>query len=131
MSLERMSSAWGSIGQTKGPSSTASVTKARKPPPQNAPRWDLNWRQISDHCERGGAVGSFSSSTSRATCSAVLGLVASVIADPRVEQAVENVRDQVEEHDQHGEHEGQRLHHRQIVGLDGGDQQLADPVHLE
>jgi hypothetical protein len=41
---------------------------------------------------------------------------ASVIADPRVKDAVEDIGDQVEQHDQHREDEGQRLHHRQVVG---------------
>src|SRR5690606_38898671 len=85
--------------------------------PTSAPRWVLNWSQTSHHWLRGG----------RTAASTRPGL-ASVIADPRVKDAVEHVGDQVEEHRQRGEDEGERLHHRQVVGIDRRDQELAESV---
>jgi hypothetical protein len=99
-----MSMKVGSIVHNSGPMVTASTMNRNTAAPNNAPLWVLNWSQTSHHCERPEVSGFAGSS-----------IGASVIADPRVKQAVEHVGDQVEQHDQHREDEGERLHHRQVV----------------
>src|SRR6056297_4061961 len=128
MSLLRMSSFCASTCQIHGPTSTASVMNSRNPPPNIAPLCLRNWSQTSRHWLRGGASGPLSARASIGTGEAWTG---SVIADPRVEKAIEDIGDQVEEDDQHGEDEGQRHHHRQVIREQRGDEQLADAVHLE
>src|SRR6056297_3670177 len=107
--------------------------------PNRAPRWFLNWSQTSRHWLRGGRsiwvasamCGAAAGAMAAADSAAGVWLRSSVIADPWVEDAVEHVRDQVEQDDQDREDEDERLHHRQIVGVDRRDQELPDPVHLE
>ena len=45
----------------------------------------------------------------------------SVIADPWVKNAVKDVGNQIKKDDQEGKDKGQRLHHRQIICLNGPD----------
>src|SRR3546814_8998426 len=51
---------------------------------------------------------------------------ASAVGDARVEPAIKEVRNQVEDDDQAGEHEGDRHDHGGVVGQNGVDQQRAD-----
>src|SRR6478752_4190259 len=90
--------------------------------PTTPPLWERNCLHISASAERVGVA---------ALAGGAVAMVASVITDPRVKNAVKYVGDEVEEHDQHGEDEGQRLHERNIRTLHGSDQQLAEPVHTE
>ncbi len=105
-----------------GPAAQSTVMRRRKASPSTAPLWLRNCRQTSRHwlwagrtMPTSGAAAEVarpaSGTRARAGLSDGSRNEASVITDPGVEHPVEDVGDQVEEHDQHREDEGQRLHH--------------------
>src|SRR3990167_1569535 len=104
----------GSMRQINGPTTTNRISVASTISPAIAPLWVRNWSQTSREKLRGFSI-----------------TVVSVIANPRVQHPVQDVGNQVEQHDQHRKDESQRLHHRQVVGVDCPDQGRTDAVHLE
>src|SRR3546814_7699973 len=100
-------------GQNNGPNRTPQISRVSTTAPPTAMGGRRNRRQApmpGETCFRlttaaGGASG---------------------VGDARVEPAIKEVRNQVEDDDQAGEHEGDRHDHGGVVGQNGVDQQRAD-----
>src|SRR4029077_4155520 len=91
--------------QTKGPSAIAAIIKTRTTALASASRWRRKRRHASSHGEK-----------CRAWRCATAGTLAE--GDARVEPSIEDVRDEVEQNDEAGEHEGHRHDDRRVVGED-------------
>ena len=93
---------------TNGPNAIATIIVNRMMALAKASRWRRKRRQASSHGENG--------RTSRGAAAT------SAEGDARVEPSIEDVRDEVEQDDEAGEHEGDRHDHRRVVGEDRADQ---------
>src|SRR5688572_10321350 len=96
--------------------------------PATAPLCLANWRQSSRKRLREPGVRAAGAVPARPTGPSVNPPIASgvgasarslsVIADPRIEEGVGDVRQDVEDHDEQREDEADRLHHRNVGGVD-------------
>src|SRR5438105_414886 len=95
--------------QTNGPSAMARIIASRMNVLANAILWRRNRRHASSHGEncRAGRCG----------------VITSAEGDTRVEPSIEDVRDEVEQDDEAGEHESHRHDHWGVVGENCADQQ--------
>src|SRR5262249_30610887 len=100
-------------GQSVVPSRMASTMAMRMTPPATARRCRLNRRQASSPGEKRRPLVRAPAPTS-------------VEGNARIEPAIEDVGDEVEEHDETREHEGNGHDHRCIVGEDRADEERAD-----
>src|SRR5712691_119395 len=96
--------------------------------PNVASRWRRKRRNASRHSESAFVARAWGSGlTSRSVgVTVAIGLAE---GDPWVEPAVQEVGDQVEQHYQAGEDEGDCHDDRRVVGEDGADQQRPDARH--
>src|SRR4029077_2349249 len=96
----------------------AAIIKIRTTVLASASRWRRKRRHASSHGEK-----------CRAGRCATCGTLAE--RDARIEPSIEDVRDEVEQDDEAGEHEGARHDPRRVVGRDRADEQRADARNAE
>src|SRR5690349_22919633 len=104
--------------QTSGASTIAATITISTPALSTAMRWRRKRRHASSHGENGRA-GRSTTAAKSAEC------------DAGIEPSIEHVRDEIEQHDEAGEHEGHRHDHRRIVGKDRADDQRTDAGNAE
>src|ERR1043166_2128164 len=94
--------------QTKGPSAIAAIIASRMKVLASASRCRRNRRHASRHGEKGRVrrCGAAATSAER---------------DARIEPSIKDVRDEVEQDDEAGKHEGHRPDDRLFFGEDGAD----------
>src|SRR3954465_6349901 len=97
--------------QTNGPNAMARIIASKMNVLANAILWRRKRRHASSHGEkcRAGRCGAITSAE----------------GDARVEPSIEDVRDEVEQDDEAGEHERHRHDHRRVVGEDRADTERA------
>src|ERR1044072_9161612 len=105
---------------TNGPNAIARIIAARMMALTNGSRWRQKRRQASSHGETGRTF------PGPAATSGTL-----PERDARIEPSIEDVRDEVEQDHEAGEHEGDRHDHRRIVGEDSADTQRGDAGDAE
>src|SRR5436190_6947878 len=103
--------------QTNGPSAIATIIITRTMALANARRWRRKRRQASSHGENGRILRGAAATSAE--------------GDARIEPSIEDVRDEVEQDDETGEHEGDGHDHRRVIGEDRADQQRADAGNAE
>src|ERR1051325_1195106 len=103
---------------TNGPKAIARIIASRIMALAKASRWRRNRRQASSHGENGRTLRGCTSGTLPER-------------DARVEPSIEDVRDEVEQDNETGEHEGDRHDHRRVIRENRADQQRSDPGNAE
>src|ERR1700730_1631193 len=104
--------------QNRGANTIAATITIRMPALSTAMRWRRKRRHASSHGENGRA-GRCGNATNSAEC------------DAGIEPSIKYVRDEIEQHDEAGEHEGHRHDDRRIIGKDRADDQRTDARDAE
>src|ERR1700716_3921565 len=96
--------------QNNGANKIAATITNRMPALSTAMRWRRKRRHASSHGENGraGRAGNAAKSAE---------------GDAGIEPSIEHVRDEIEQHDEAGEHESHRHDDRRIIGKDRADDQ--------
>src|SRR5580693_9900899 len=77
------------------------------------------------------SAASSASTSSLRSAKASVSMATLLTGDPRVDDGEQEVEDEVDQHDGHGDEQGDALHHRVVVLVHGRDELVAQPGHLQ